>query len=53
MRDRVITLDFLENALIVNWDESTRKVESSSVSVNLEETGLSECEKKKFKKYMQ
>lgn len=34
--------------LVVNWDETTRKVESSSVSVDLEETRLSENEKAKF-----
>lgn len=36
---------FLEKTLVVNQDENTHRVKSSFISVELEETGLSEGEK--------
>lgn len=37
---------------MVNRDENTHKVESSSVSVDLEETSLSEGDKETFKEFL-
>lgn len=51
-RDREISLDFFKRTLVVNKDMNTCKDESSSVSVDLEGSGLSEVEIEKFKEFL-
>lgn len=51
MRDKRNSLDFFMRTLVVNNIENACKLESSSVSADLEYSGLTDVENDKFKEF--